>query len=223
GRAPTIIRAERIAPEGRKRLRKAHLVGRAAFDPERDQLFKILVEEGERFSRGAGPYAKISGAVRDAILPGIKGIGNIGCFGGLIETRVVDLLPGRREEVTLLGDGEPIHAALAHPEDAGPLACPPLAGLVTAGGRLLLAMVHRLVADRGGIVAACDTDGAHIVSTAEGGPVYIESRGADYYEGRRAEPVHALSWAEVAEIAGRFEALNPFDDALLSGSPLRVQ
>ena len=58
----------------------------------------------------------------------------------------------------------PIRTAIAHPEDPGPFACPPLAALVTAGGRLLLAMVHRLVADRGGIVAACDTDGAHIVA-----------------------------------------------------------
>jgi hypothetical protein len=31
--------------------------------------------------------------VRREILPGIKGIGNIGCFGDLIETRSVDVLP----------------------------------------------------------------------------------------------------------------------------------
>jgi hypothetical protein len=161
--------------------------------------------------------------VREAILPGVKGIGNIGAFGALIETREADLLPGRREEVTLLSDGEPLRAAVAHPEDPGQLACPPLAGLVTAGGRLLLAMVHRLVTDRGSIVGACDTDGAHIVATAGGGTVHIESRGADFHEGGPAEPVHALSWAEVEEIAARFEALNPFDRALLPGSPLRVQ
>jgi hypothetical protein len=37
------------------------------------------------------------------------------------------------------------------------------------------------------------------------------------------EPVHALSWAEVGEIAARFESLNPFDRALLPGSPLQVK
>jgi hypothetical protein len=80
------------------------------------------------------------------------------------------------------------------------LAVPPRT--VTAGGQLLLAMVHRLVIDHGGMIAACDTDGAHIVSTAEGGTVYVESRSADFYRGGPAEPVHALSSAEVAEIAG---------------------
>src|SRR5205085_5028398 len=110
-----------------------------------------------------------------------------------------------------------------HPEDAGPFACPPLAGLVTAGGRLLLAMVRRLVADRGGTVAACDTDGGHIVATGTGGTVAVDTRGADYHEGGPAQPVRALSLAEVEEIAARFEPLNPFDRKLFPGSPLQVK
>jgi hypothetical protein len=86
-----------------------------------------------------------------------------------------------------------------------------------------LTATDRLVADRGGIVAACDTDGAHIVSTREGRTIYVETRGGDFYEGGSAEPVYALSWAEVEGIAARFEALNAFDRALLPSSPLRVQ
>jgi hypothetical protein len=223
GRAPEIVRAERIVPIGRQRLRKARVFGGAVFDPRKDQLFKVLVEEGERFNRGDGRYAEIAAPVRKVILPGVKGMGNSGCFGAPIETRETDLLPNRREEVKLLVDGEPFHAEIAHPEDPGPFACPPIAGLVTAGGQLLLAMVQGLVADRRGIVAACDTDGAHIVATRQGGTVPIETRGAHFHEDGRAEPVHALSWAEVEQIAARFEALNPFDCALLPGSPLRMQ
>jgi hypothetical protein len=223
GRAPEIVRAELIVPIGRQRLCKPRLFGGAIFDPHQDQFFKVLVEEGEQLNHGEGRYAEIPDRVRTVLLPGVKGIGNIGAFGALIETREADLLPGRREEVTLLCDGEPLRAAVAHPEDPGPFACPPIAGLVTAGGRLLLAMVHRLVADRGGMVAACDTDGAHIVATAQGETVPIETRNADFYEGGPAKPVYALSWAEVNQIAARFEPLNPFDRALLPGSPLRVQ
>ena len=220
---PEIIRAERIVPIGRQRLRRARLFGGAIFDPRRnDLLFKLLVEEGERFNQGSGRFAKIAAPVRQVILPGVKGIGNMGCFGDLIETRGADLLPNRREEVTLLSDAEPLRRTVLHPEDPGPFACPAIAGLVTAGGRLLLAMLHRLVSDRGGIIAACDTDGAHIVATEKGGTVHIETRGANFYEGAPAEAVHALSWAEVDEIAARFEALNPFDRTLLPGSPLRV-
>jgi hypothetical protein len=222
GRAPGIIRAERIVPNGRKRLRRTRVFGGAVFDPRKDQLFKVLVEEGERFSRGESNYSEIRSKVREKILPGVKALGNIGCFGSLIETREADLAPDHKEEVTLLSDGEPFLAAVAHPEDPGPFACPVIAGLVTAGGQLLLAMVHRLVMDRGGIVAAWDTDGAHIVATLEGGTIYVETRGAHFYDVGVAQPVRALSWAEVEEIAATFEALNPFDRTLLPGSPLRV-
>ena len=182
-------------------LRRARLFGGAIFDPGGTTFFKLLVEEGERFSQGSGRFAKIAAPVRPRKPPGVKGIGNIGCFGDLIETRGGDLLPNRREEVTLLSDAEPLRRAVLHPEDPGPFACPPIAGLVTAGGRLLLAMLHRLVSDRGGIVAARDTDGAHIVATEKGGTVYIETRGANFYEGCSAEAVRALSWAEVDKIA----------------------
>jgi hypothetical protein len=100
GRAPEIIRAERIVPIGRQRLRKTRLFGGAVFDPMKDQIFKVQVEEGERFSRGEGRYARIPASLRGVILPGVKGIGNTGCFGVSIETRQADLLTGRREQVT---------------------------------------------------------------------------------------------------------------------------
>ena len=115
-RAPEILRAERIIPIGRQRLRRARLFGGAIFDPgKNDLLFKLLVEEGERFNQGVGRFAKIAAPVRQVILPGVKGIGNIGCFGALIETREGDLLPNRREEVTLLSDAEPLRRTVLHP------------------------------------------------------------------------------------------------------------
>jgi hypothetical protein len=55
GRPPEIIRAERIVPEGRQHLRRTRLFGGAAFDPKNDQLFKVLVEEGERVEARRGP------------------------------------------------------------------------------------------------------------------------------------------------------------------------
>lgn len=87
----------------------------------------------------------------------------------------------------------------------------------------MLAAIHYLVTERVGIVAACDTDGAYIVATQEGGTVYVETRGDKYYEGGQAQPVHALSYSEVENIAALFEPLNPFDPSLLPGSPLRVK
>ena len=139
--------------------------GGAAFDPLKHQLAKILVEEGERFEQGQGSYADIPAVIRREIVRR-KAIGNIACFGALSETRATDLLPDRREEVTLLSDGEAIRATVAHPEDPGPFSCAPIAGLVSQRGSACGG--SPLFEQRGGIVAACDTDGAHIVAHGEG-------------------------------------------------------
>jgi hypothetical protein len=223
GRAPEVIRAERIVPIGRQTLRKTRLFGGEVFDPCKDQLLKVLVEGAERFNRGEGRHANIAETVRKLIVQGVKAEGNIMAYGALAETHAVDLLPGRSEEVTLLTDAGSLRRSIRHPEDPGAFACPPIAGLVSAGGRLLLAAIHHLVTERVGIVAACDTDGAYIVATQEGGTVYVETRGDKYYEGGHAQPVRALSYSEVENIAALFEPLNPFDRALLPGSPLRVK
>jgi hypothetical protein len=223
GSVPEIIRAERIIPIGRQTLCKTRLFGGAVFDPRKDQFFKVLVEEAERFERGEGRHADIPAAIRKEIVRGVKGIGNVGCFGTLAQTLSADLLSGRREEVTLLSDREAVRTTVAHPEEPGLFACPPLAGLVSATGRLWLAAVHHEVERRGGIVAAWDTDGAHIVATETGGTVYVETRGADFHEGGQAQPVYALSYSDVEEITAAFQPLNPFDPALLPGSPLRLK
>jgi hypothetical protein len=141
-REPISRRAERIIPIGRELLRKARLFGGVAFDPRKDLFFSVLVEEAERFQRGGRDYADIPSAIRKEIVRGVKAIGNIACFGAPSETRAANLLPGRREEVTLLSNADPIRADVAHPEGPGPFACPPLAGLVSATGRLWLALVH---------------------------------------------------------------------------------
>ena len=56
-------------------------------------------------------------------------------------------------------------------ERPGPWSFLPIASSVTAGARLLLAVVNRLVADGGGIVAYRDTDSSVILSSPEGGSI----------------------------------------------------
>ena len=91
---------------------------------------------------------------------------------------------------------------------------PPLASLITAGGRLLLALAEKCVADAGGTYLFCDTDSLCVVADEKGG----FSRGgarADlgYVEGadpREFAPVPCLSRDTVIKISERFAALNPY-------------
>ncbi len=83
----------------------------------------------------------------------------------------------RREQakpttVTVYGpDDEPFDRRLVkRPEDPGPYCFPPVAASITAGARLMLALLERLVTDAGGSYAFCDTDSMAIVATRNGGP-----------------------------------------------------
>ena len=97
---------------------------------------------------------------------------------------------------------------------------PPIAALITAGGRLLLAMLERCVTDAGGTYLFCDTDSLCIVASARGGVVSCEG-GPRRARGRDA--IRALSRAQVVAIANRFASLNLYDSAHVPGPILKIE
>lgn len=222
GRAPRIVKAERIIGEGRRELRRVPLPGGAVFDPKRHDFFKLNVEEGARLKKGIDHYAALPKAVRDALVPGIKCIGNSGAFGIFAETNAQDLPGDETEWVDLVGDGDRVRAKLRHPEKPGDFFCPPLAGLITAGARLMLGLAHHLVADKGGTVAFGDTDSLAVIATRVGRNVDIETTVDDGHR-RRMIPAKSLSRLEIEEIAAEFEKLNPFDKDLIGTSLLEIK
>ena len=98
-------------------------------------------------------------------------------------------------------------------EKPGPWYFPPVAALITAGGRLLLAMLEKMVTDAGGAYMMCDTDSMAIVSTKRGGLVRCE--GGPFRLPDGSEAVKALPWQEVQQMARRFEQLNPYDPKIV--------
>jgi DNA-binding phage protein len=96
-----------------------------------------------------------------------------------------------------------------YPEDPGPFFCAPIATLVTAGARLLLAMMQYAVEREGGKVGYMDTDSAFVPSTKTGGLVACPNgplRLAD-----RTAAIQALSWEKVDDIRRELGALLPYD------------
>ena len=78
-------------------------------------------------------------------------------------------------------------------------------------------MLECAVRDMGGQITAMDTDSAMIVSTKDGGLVPCAGgphRLENYQAPSGNAAIKALSWAEVDHIRERFEALNPWRDAL---------
>jgi len=85
---------------------------------------------------------------------------------------------------------------------------PPIASLITAGGRLLLAMLEQSVAVRGGSFLFCDTDSLCIVAgqsrqwlPCPGGPVSHDG----------VEGIVVQSHRDIVDIVRQFGRLNPYE------------
>jgi hypothetical protein len=97
-------------------------------------------------------------------------------------------------------------------EKPGRWYCPPVGSLITAGGRLLLAVLEASVTKAGGTYLFCDTDSLCIVSSKNGGSLKIPGAAGE----------RVLPWSEVDEIVERFKSLNPYDKGIVQGSILKV-
>lgn len=105
-------------------------------------------------------------------------------------------------------------------EVPGPWYFPPVAALITAGGRLLLAMLERMVTDAGGTYLMCDTDSMAIVSSEKG--ELVSCKGGTHRIPDGTDAIKALPWEEVRQIVDRFKSLNPYDPKIMSGSILNI-
>jgi len=201
GKAPRIVKAIRLVPHGRQAgLKKTNLAGMVTVDPVNDDFFCHVIEQKSVHKR-----------TNPALAYFLKILGNSGSYGLFVQLDPAKL---RKPEMVKVLSGE---IAFEKPylvvEKPGPWYFPPVASLITAGGRLLLAMLERCVADAGGSYLFCDTDSLCIVSNEFGG--LVPCPGGNHKLHDVEEAVKAISWKQVQQIANRFNQLNPFNRQLV--------
>ena len=198
---PHIINAIRIVPSGRQSgLKPTNLAGMLAINPNSDDFFCHVIEQKtlhKPTNKGLSHFLKI--------------LANSGSYGLFVEVNQ----DKAREPVDVhIFSGEiSREKSLSEVEKTGPWYFPPLASLITAGGRLLLSMLEATVTKAGGSYLFCDTDSLCIVSNEHGGLVPCPGGSHKLDDGRDA--VKALSWHEVDEIAAKFNRLNPYNKSLV--------
>jgi hypothetical protein len=178
----------------------------------------VAIEERKRLSRGAD----LSQADRNRLDLSLKITANAGAYGifGQFDRHV---LPSDvTEPVWFYGsDGRRVKIDVSAPEEPGKFAFPPLAACITAGARLMLALLERLITDAGGVYAFCDTDSMAVVSTETCGTVPFPEGTARLPDGKAGYP--ALSWHRVDQLRDRFTPLNLYDHDAVPGSILRLE
>ena len=213
---PRIVRAWRLRPEGvQSTLQPVTFRGEDAIDPATCNPFQRLIELRKRKSGN-----KLDDELRST---GYKVISNSGAYGCFVETTPEDIdpdAPRRSTAVTVRGLRE-FEAVVDRPEWHSPLCSFPIASLVTAGARLLLATAEHLVREPRGETAYCDTDSLILITSANGG--FVPCTGGPYRlpDGRRA--VRAISWTQLDTILDDLAALMIYDPTIIAGSSFKLE
>ncbi len=210
GKAPRIRHAWQLCGEGTQDdLRPVALAGRIPVNPREMDFFRTVIEERVRVKSSADyPPAE-----RDRIAQLLKIVANSGSYGIFAEMNRDELACDDTETVTVFGHTAPFAQQTTAPENSGEFCFPPVAALIVAAARLMLALLERCVTDRGGTYAFCDTDSMAIVATERGELIECEGGMADVTD--RMEAVRALSWSDVHAIQAQFDALNPYDPRVI--------
>jgi len=219
GDAPIIIRrALRLRPVGRQTdMTPVDLRGHRTVDPSTDaNPFVAMIEERHRVKHSEDLPAE----ERERLDLFLKITANATAYGSLARFDRKD--ETKPVPVTVYGPGEdPFVDRTAHPEDPGPYCFPPVAASITAGARLMLALIEHSLGQAGGAYAFMDTDSIAIVATPDGGTVACPTASGD--------TVTAVSHEQVRTLLRRFDSLNPYgpdvvnDDVSLGRSPWKVE
>ena len=208
GKVPKIIRAIRFEAVGVQKGMKSVRLGDGSIDPYRDDLFRKVIEERK------GKHKS------DPLYYFLKILANAGCYGIYAEVNRQQTGKNDPKNVGIFSGDDERAERTCVVEAPGPWYFPPVSALITAGGRLLLAILERMVADAGGTYLMCDTDSMAIVATKQGG--LVPRHGGSHRLPDGSEAIKALAWREVRRIVGAFQALNPYNPGIVPGSILDI-
>lgn len=181
-------------------MRAVDLRGMVEIDPYKDDLFTRVIEQWKLHKSNEELYYWL------------KILAN-SIYGFFVEINP-EAIPLRRAVKLEVHAGEDSYVPdkrFQVKENQGHWYAPYLASLITSGGRLLLALLEKLVRNAGGTHAWADTDALAIVSFENGGKVR-QIPGFQH--------IRALSWREVQEIVDQFASLNPYNRSAVPGSIL---
>jgi hypothetical protein len=208
GKSPKILRAIRFEASGVQKGLKPVELGSGSIDPVRDDFFRKVIEERKTKKKS------------DPLYYFLKILANAGCYGLYAEVNRHQTGKNDAKQVGIFSGEADITERATITETTGPFYFPPVSALITAGGRLLLSMLERMVSDAGGTYLMCDTDSMAVVAGERAGLVACNGGMLKMPDGRDA--IKALSWSEVRRIVDRFKTLNPYNKNIVPGSILNI-
>ncbi len=201
GRTPRILKALEMVPGGRQNsLKSTNLGGMVKIKPAEQDFYCEVIQQRAVHKRKDTALANF-----------LKVLANSGSYGLFVE---VNTETKKKERKIFYFSGEKKGKVDSdYTEKPGTWYFPPIASLITSGGRLLLAMLEKSVDKKQGSYLFCDTDSLCIVGTKKG--LFVPCAGGKtHYHGKTG--FKALSLQEIREVSDKFRKLNPYDPSLVS-------
>src|SRR5579872_514919 len=207
GRTPEVIQAFKLVPQGTQTGMKATSVGTRSVDPAKDDFFRIIIEERKSLSKKHPHYLLL------------KIIAN-SLYGIFAELNKYEYGKNNAKRLDVFSGEDKFDQPTCVVERPGEWQFPPAAALITAGGRLMLAILQRMVEEKKGTYLLTDTDSLFFVASQRGG--LVACLGGPHKTSSGTPAVKAITWKQVEGICARLNRLNPYDRSVV-GQILKIE
>jgi hypothetical protein len=207
GRPPKILEAFRLVPQGVQTGIVGTTIGKRSVDPTNDDFFRAVIEERKTLPKSHPHYLLL------------KIIAN-SLYGIFAELNKEEYGKNNLKQVKVYSgdyEKEEVRDAVERP---GRWQFSPAAALITAGGRLMLAILEKMAEQYQGTYLLTDTDSMLFVASKTGGLVPCPGGSHRTEDGTAA--INAMTWDQVKTICERLNALNPYDQTVV-GQILKIE
>jgi hypothetical protein len=196
GQVPKIIDAFKLVPVGAQKGMKDTRIGKRDIHPETDDFFRAIIEERKSLSKTHPHYLLL------------KIIAN-SLYGIFAELNKYEYGKNNAQQLSVFSGEIKFSQPTCLVEREGRWHFPPAAALITAGGRLMLAILQAMVEEKKGSYLLTDTDSLLFVSSQRGG--LIPCPGGPHKTRTGVPAVEAITWKDVERICAKLNGLNPYD------------
>jgi hypothetical protein len=201
GRAPKIRKAIRFIPQGLQAGMKATKIGTRTIDPAKDDFFRVVIEERKKLP-DSHPHYLLLKIIANAL------------YGIFAEINKTEYGKNSAKQLGVFSGEIKRQQSAFVVERPGKFQFPPAAALITAGGRLMLALLERMVKDLGGTYLLTDTDSMLFVASQRGG--LVPCPGGVYKLPNGTAAIKAIAWKQVKKICTTLNRLNPYDQSVIA-------
>ena len=207
GSVPAIIEAFKLVPVGTQKGMKGTRIGTRNINPETDDFFRVIIEERKSLPKEHPHYLLL------------KIIAN-SLYGIFAELNKVEYGKNKAKRLDVFSGEDNFDQQTCVVEREGGWHFPPAAALITAGGRLMLAILQAMVEEKNGTYLLTDTDSLFFIASQRGG--LIPCPGGPHKKSDGTSAVKAITWAQVRNICAKLNRLNPYNKKIV-GEILKIE